>query len=98
MTDTSTTRPEPVTWNRRAGYEDIVYETSASGIARVTINRPEVRNAFRPRTVTEMIRAFDDIRDDASIGVVILTGAGDAGKEAYLEKRKPDFSRFKRYP
>ena len=78
MTDTSTTRPEPITWNRRPGYEDIVYETSPIGIARVTINRPEVRNAFRPKTVTEMIRAFDDIRDDASIGVAILTGAGDA--------------------
>jgi naphthoate synthase len=77
MTDTPT-RPEPITWNRRSGYEDILYETSPSGIARVTINRPEVRNAFRPKTVTEMIRAFDEIRDDASIGVAILTGAGDA--------------------
>jgi naphthoate synthase len=77
MTDT-TTQPEPITWNRRPGYEDIVFETSPSGIARVTINRPEVRNAFRPKTVTEMIRAFDDIRDDASVGVAILTGAGDA--------------------
>ncbi|HEX7840902.1 MAG TPA: 1,4-dihydroxy-2-naphthoyl-CoA synthase [Kofleriaceae bacterium] len=66
----------PVTWNRRPGYEDILYETCAEGIARVTINRPEVRNAFRPKTVTEMIRAFDDIRDDASVGVAILTGAG----------------------
>ena len=78
MTEPSTTRPEPITWNRKSGYEDIVYETSPSGIARVTINRPEVRNAFRPQTVTEMIRAFDDIRDDAGVGVVILTGAGDA--------------------
>jgi naphthoate synthase len=78
MTDTSTPRPEPITWNRRPGYEDIVYETSPAGIARVTINRPEVRNAFRPKTVTEMIRAFDDIRDDETIGVAILTGAGDA--------------------
>ncbi|HEX3761286.1 MAG TPA: 1,4-dihydroxy-2-naphthoyl-CoA synthase [Kofleriaceae bacterium] len=74
MTDTS---HSPITWNRRPGYEDILYETSPAGIARVTINRPEVRNAFRPKTVTEMIRAFDDIRDDASVGVVILTGAGD---------------------
>jgi naphthoate synthase len=78
MTDTSTPRPEPITWNRRPGYEDIVFETSPTGIARVTINRPEVRNAFRPKTVTEMIRAFDDIRDDERIGVAILTGAGDA--------------------
>jgi naphthoate synthase len=71
MTDTS-----PIVWNRRPGYEDVIYETSPTGIARVTINRPEVRNAFRPKTTEEMIRAFDDIRDDSSIGVVILTGAG----------------------
>ncbi|HEX2687510.1 MAG TPA: 1,4-dihydroxy-2-naphthoyl-CoA synthase [Kofleriaceae bacterium] len=70
-------RPAQVTWNRRPGYEDVIYETSAEGIARITINRPEVRNAFRPKTVEEMIRAFDDIRDDGSIGVVILTGAGN---------------------
>ena len=75
MTDLPATRPNP-TWTRRAGYEDVIYETSPEGIARVTINRPEVRNAFRPQTVTEMIRAFDEARDDASIGCVILTGAG----------------------
>jgi naphthoate synthase len=67
---------EPPTWKRHDGYEDIIYETSSDGIAKVTINRPEVRNAFRPRTVTELIRAFDEIRDDSSTGVVILTGAG----------------------
>lgn len=65
-----------VTWTPVAGYEDIRYEKSGDGIAKVTINRPEVRNAFRPQTVMEMIRAFDDARDDASIGVVILTGEG----------------------
>jgi naphthoate synthase len=69
MTDT--------TWTAVRGYEDIRYDKSAEGIARVTINRPEVHNAFRPQTVTEMIRAFDDARDDSSIGVVVLTGAGD---------------------
>jgi naphthoate synthase len=63
-------------WKQKPGYEDIRYETSDEGIARVTICRPEVRNAFRPQTVTEMIRAFDDARDDASVGVVILTGEG----------------------
>ncbi|RPJ43381.1 MAG: 1,4-dihydroxy-2-naphthoyl-CoA synthase, partial [Candidatus Latescibacterota bacterium] len=47
------------------------------GIAKITINRPEVRNAFRPLTVDEMSRAFSDARDDETIGVVILTGAGD---------------------
>lgn len=58
------------------GYEDILYG-KAEGIAKITINRPEVRNAFRPQTVREMQRAFEDARDDADVGVVILTGAGD---------------------
>jgi naphthoate synthase len=58
------------------GYEDILYEKSKEGIAKITINRPQVRNAFRPQTVTEMSRAFADARDDAEVGVVILTGAG----------------------
>jgi len=70
------TAPADTTWNLLPGYEDIKYEKSPEGIARVTINRPEVRNAFRPQTVTEMIRAFDDARDDAEIGVVVLTGEG----------------------
>ena len=64
-------------WTTHQGYEDIRYET-CDGIAKITICRPEVHNAFRPQTVTEMIRAFDHIRDDASTGVVILTGQGDA--------------------
>jgi naphthoate synthase len=63
-------------WKNVPGYKDIVYEKAAEGIARITINRPEVRNAFRPLTVTEMERAFADARDDADIGVVILTGKG----------------------
>jgi len=62
-------------WQRSGEYEDILYDTW-DGIARITINRPEVRNAFRPTTVFEMIRAFDIARDDPEIGVVILTGAG----------------------
>jgi naphthoate synthase len=65
-----------VEWISIKGYEDIKYQKSPEGIAKVTINRPEVRNAFRPQTVSEMIRAFDDARDDAEIGVVILTGEG----------------------
>jgi naphthoate synthase len=56
-------------------YTDIVYET-AEGIAKITINRPEVRNAFRPQTVMELIDAFGRARDDSAIGVVILTGEG----------------------
>ena len=65
-----------ITWTRHPGYEDISLRDVAEGIAKITINRPEVRNAFRPQTVAEMIRAFDDVRDDATIGVVILTGEG----------------------
>jgi naphthoate synthase len=57
-------------------YTDIVYET-AEGIAKITINRPEVRNAFRPTTLFELATAFTAARDDPSIGVIILTGAGD---------------------
>ena len=54
---------EPVTWTRVAEYRDIRYEHSGTGIAKVTIDRPEVRNAFRPETVAEMIDAFARIRD-----------------------------------
>ena len=57
-------------------FSDILYNKQ-SGIAKITINRPEVRNAFRPLTVDELIAAFQDAWDDDTIGVVILTGAGD---------------------
>ena len=62
-------------WTRSGEYDDILYDTW-DGIAKITINRPEVRNAFRPTTVFEMSRAFEVARDDPEIGVVILTGAG----------------------
>jgi naphthoate synthase len=65
-----------VTWKPIAGFEDIKLEKSDEGIAKITINRPEVRNAFRPRTVKELMAAFSDCRDDANVGVVILTGEG----------------------
>lgn len=59
-------------------FEDIRYETSTEpGIARITINRPEVRNAFRPQTVKEMLRAFDMAHEDDAVGVIVLTGEGD---------------------
>lgn len=64
-----------VDWKSTGNYTDILYH-KAEGMARVTINRPEKRNAFRPKTVVEMYDAFADARDDASIGVVFLTGAG----------------------
>ncbi len=56
-------------------YSDILYET-AEGIAKITINRPEVRNAFRPTTLFELAQAFTAARDDPGIGVIIFTGAG----------------------
>jgi naphthoate synthase len=62
-------------WVRAGDYQDILYETW-DGIAKITINRPDVRNAFRPLTVVEMAKAFEAARDDPEIGVVILTGAG----------------------
>lgn len=67
----------PVEWVPVVGYEDIRYEKSPEGIAKITINRPEVRNAFRPKTVMELSKAFNDARDDARVGVVILTGEGE---------------------
>lgn len=67
----------PTAWTSVRDYEDIRYEHDGGGIAKITIDRPHVRNAFRPETVTELIDAFRHIRDDASIGVVLLTGAGD---------------------
>jgi naphthoate synthase len=64
-------------WESRETFEDILYQTSADGqIAKITINRPEVRNAFRPTTVHELSRAFDLARNDMRVGVVILCGQG----------------------
>jgi naphthoate synthase len=63
-------------WVKQGSFEDIVYET-AEGIAKITINRPEVRNAFRPQTIIELKEAFDIARDDEKVGVVIFTGAGE---------------------
>ena len=62
-------------WHIAKSYHDILYH-KADGVAKVTINRPEKRNAFRPRTVSEMCDAFADAREDQAIGVVLLTGAG----------------------
>jgi naphthoate synthase len=62
-------------WEASGEWEDIRYETS-DGIAKLTINRPEVRNAFRPTTLFELSRAFELARDDPAIGTIILTGEG----------------------
>jgi naphthoate synthase len=68
----------PILWETpaEATYQDILYER-AEQIAKITINRPEVRNAFRPQTVRELIEAFHRAHMDSGVGVVILTGAGD---------------------
>ena len=64
-------------WKKCGVYVDIRYDKSDEGIAKITINRPEVRNAFRPLTVREMRSALDDAKDDSEIGVIILTGEGE---------------------
>jgi naphthoate synthase len=71
-------------WKKVSDYKDIIYE-KMDGIAKITINRPETRNAFRPETVIEMYDAFTDAREDQSIGVVLLTGYGPSkdGKYAF---------------
>ena len=69
---TNTTSAE---WDQAGDYTDILYETSG-GIAKISINRPEVLNAFRPQTVDEMLDAFTKAHHDASIGVVLFTGVG----------------------
>ncbi len=71
-------------WILAKEYKDITYH-KMNGIAKIAINRPEVRNAFRPDTVKELFDAFNDAREDSSIGVVLLTGNGPAkdGKYAF---------------
>jgi len=64
-------------WKSCGSYTDINFEKSNEGIAKITINRPEVRNAFRPLTVREMRTALNDAREDTKIGVIILTGEGE---------------------
>ncbi|RMG10333.1 MAG: 1,4-dihydroxy-2-naphthoyl-CoA synthase [Planctomycetota bacterium] len=66
----------PVDWKPVKTYEDLEYH-KAEGIAKITINRPEVRNAFRPQTIFELQDAFLDAKEDAEVGVIILTGKGD---------------------
>jgi naphthoate synthase len=71
-------------WQQCREFEDILYH-KCDGMAKVTINRPHVRNAFRPETIVEMLQAFTDAREDTDVGVVLLTGAGPTpdGKYAF---------------
>jgi len=66
----------PTEWMPVKPYSDIRYEKCSLGIAKITINRPEKRNAFRPETVAQLFEAFSDAREDQRVGVVLLTGAG----------------------
>ena len=69
-----------VNWTTVKEYEDITYK-KANGVARIAFNRPEVRNAFRPKTVAELFEAFVDAREDTSIGVVLFSGEGPSPKD-----------------
>ncbi|MFJ2032166.1 1,4-dihydroxy-2-naphthoyl-CoA synthase [Streptosporangium sp. NPDC087985] len=91
-------------WKRSGDYEDIVYET-AEGIAKITINRPERHNAFRPTTLFELKNAFNVAQEDSEIGVIIFTGAGDRafcsggdqkirGNDGYVDKSTPHVGRL----
>ncbi|XGB43152.1 MAG: 1,4-dihydroxy-2-naphthoyl-CoA synthase [Nodosilinea sp. LVE1205-7] len=73
-----------VNWHEVKPYEDILYQKT-NGIAKITINRPHKRNAFRPKTITELYDAFSNAREDSRIGVILLTGAGphSDGKYAF---------------
>ncbi|HEU0072624.1 MAG TPA: enoyl-CoA hydratase-related protein, partial [Dehalococcoidia bacterium] len=64
-------------WRPEGDYEDLLYATTADGIAKITINRPQVRNAFRPQTILDLQDAFRRAHQDGNVGVIILTGAGD---------------------
>jgi len=78
MTEPPQPKASPVDWEPVGDYTDIRCERSSEGISRITINRPEKRNAFRPRTIRELCDAFSRLREDPQIGVVLLTGAGPA--------------------
>jgi naphthoate synthase len=69
-----------IPWRKAGEFEDITYK-KANGVARIAFNRPEVRNAFRPKTTSELYRAFYDAQEDTSIGVVLLTGEGPSPKD-----------------
>ncbi len=75
MTDTSSSTD--IVWTESGEYTDIVYATTDDGIAKITINRPEVHNAFRPQTIIEISHALNVAREDERVGAIILTGAGD---------------------
>ena len=76
-TDSTETDSTGIAWKESGEYADIRYETSDDGIAKITICRPEVHNAFRPQTIIEISAALTVRREDPAVGVIILTGEGD---------------------
>jgi naphthoate synthase len=93
-----------VDWKASGQYEDIIYETT-EGIAKITINRPERHNAFRPTTLFELKNAFNVAQEDPEVGVIIFTGAGDRafcsggdqkirGDDGYVDKSTPHVGRL----
>ena len=72
-----------VEWMKQGAYEDILFYKSADGIAKISINRPEKRNAFRPKTIDELIDAFIKVKYDEKIGVVLFTGEGPDKKGVF---------------
>ena len=77
MTDSTESDSTGIAWKESGEYADIRYETSDDGIAKITICRPEVHNAFRPQTIIEISAALTAAREDPAVGVIILTGEGD---------------------
>jgi naphthoate synthase len=84
MTESSTDRPRPESqirtaaeWQAHGDWSDVRYETTEDGIAKITITRPEVHNAFRPQTIIQIGEALEVAREDESVGAIILTGEGD---------------------
>jgi len=77
MTDSTESDSTGIAWKESGEYADIRYETSDDGIAKITICRPEVHNAFRPQTIIEISAALTVAREDPAVGVIILTGEGD---------------------
>ncbi len=72
-----------VQWIPQGSYEDILFDLSDEGIARIQINRPQKRNAFRPKTVSELFDAFSRVRDNPKVGVVLFSGVGPASDGGY---------------
>ena len=69
-----------IQWQTAKVFEDITYK-KCNGVARIAFNRPDVRNAFRPKTTSELLQAFHDAQEDTSIGVVLLSAEGPSPKD-----------------